>query len=124
MNESLRDVIWPMADEIVVLPGHGPYTTIGQERVEPVPAGRWFWTRCARPEQGGERGRISGTQRSPGVFPAAIVGVSRGSGGVGAACAMRRLWIHRIAGVRRHVAVRAGCGRKHGRGQQGDVHLS
>ena len=32
MNESLRDVIWPMADEIVVLPGHGPHTTIGQER--------------------------------------------------------------------------------------------
>jgi glyoxylase-like metal-dependent hydrolase (beta-lactamase superfamily II) len=32
MNESLRDVIWPMDDEIVVLPGHGPHTTIGQER--------------------------------------------------------------------------------------------
>ena len=32
MNESLRDVIWPMTDEIVVLPGHGPHTTIGQER--------------------------------------------------------------------------------------------
>ena len=31
-------------------------------------------------------------------------------GGPGASCAMRRLWIHRIAGVRRHVAVRAGVG--------------
>ena len=27
-----RDVILPMADETVVLPGHGPSTTIGRER--------------------------------------------------------------------------------------------
>ena len=33
MEKSLRDVIWPMADEVVVLPGHGPQTTIGAERV-------------------------------------------------------------------------------------------
>lgn len=33
MDRSLRTVIWPMADEMVVLPGHGPQTTIGAERV-------------------------------------------------------------------------------------------
>ncbi|MBC7374133.1 MAG: MBL fold metallo-hydrolase [Frankiales bacterium] len=33
MQTSLREVILPMADETVVLPGHGPSTTIGRERV-------------------------------------------------------------------------------------------
>lgn len=33
MDSSLRDVIWPMDDSVIVLPGHGPQTTIGQERV-------------------------------------------------------------------------------------------
>jgi hydroxyacylglutathione hydrolase len=33
MNESLKNVILPMADDIIVLPGHGPQTTIGQERL-------------------------------------------------------------------------------------------
>jgi len=32
MRASLRDVICPAPDEMVVLPGHGPQTTIGQER--------------------------------------------------------------------------------------------
>lgn len=32
MLESLRRVILPAADELVVLPGHGPQTTIGAER--------------------------------------------------------------------------------------------
>lgn len=32
MLESLRAVILPAPDEMVVLPGHGPQTTIGQER--------------------------------------------------------------------------------------------
>ena len=32
MTESLRRVILPMDDEIVVLPGHGQTTTIGRER--------------------------------------------------------------------------------------------
>jgi hydroxyacylglutathione hydrolase len=32
MNESLRRVILPLADETLVLPGHGPTTTIGEER--------------------------------------------------------------------------------------------
>ena len=32
MQASLRDVILPMSDETVVLPGHGPATTIGRER--------------------------------------------------------------------------------------------
>ena len=32
MNDSLRRVVLPMDDEIVVLPGHGPTTTIGRER--------------------------------------------------------------------------------------------
>lgn len=32
MDRSLRQVIWPMADEVIVLPGHGPQTTIGAER--------------------------------------------------------------------------------------------
>jgi glyoxylase-like metal-dependent hydrolase (beta-lactamase superfamily II) len=32
MMNSLRDVILPMDDEVIVLPGHGPQTTIGRER--------------------------------------------------------------------------------------------
>ena len=32
MERSLRDVVLPMADDTLVLPGHGPATTIGQER--------------------------------------------------------------------------------------------
>jgi glyoxylase-like metal-dependent hydrolase (beta-lactamase superfamily II) len=32
MLASLRDRILPLADETVVLPGHGPTTTIGRER--------------------------------------------------------------------------------------------
>lgn len=32
MRRSLSEVIIPMPDEMVVLPGHGPQTTIGQER--------------------------------------------------------------------------------------------
>ncbi len=33
MRTSLRKVIWPEADETVVLPGHGERTTIGAERI-------------------------------------------------------------------------------------------
>ncbi len=33
MQESLRTKVLPLADETVVLPGHGPQTTIGRERV-------------------------------------------------------------------------------------------
>jgi hydroxyacylglutathione hydrolase len=32
MLASLRDKVLPLADETVVLPGHGPTTTIGRER--------------------------------------------------------------------------------------------
>jgi glyoxylase-like metal-dependent hydrolase (beta-lactamase superfamily II) len=32
MLRSLRDVVLPLDDETVVLPGHGPRTTIGRER--------------------------------------------------------------------------------------------
>jgi glyoxylase-like metal-dependent hydrolase (beta-lactamase superfamily II) len=32
MQASLRDVVLPMADDTIVLPGHGPATTIGRER--------------------------------------------------------------------------------------------
>ena len=32
MQASLRDVVLPMTDETIVLPGHGPATTIGRER--------------------------------------------------------------------------------------------
>ncbi|CAN5266458.1 MBL fold metallo-hydrolase [soil metagenome] len=32
MQASLRDVVLPMSDDTVVLPGHGPATTIGRER--------------------------------------------------------------------------------------------
>jgi hydroxyacylglutathione hydrolase len=32
MSQSLRTVILPMADEVIVCPGHGPQTTIGRER--------------------------------------------------------------------------------------------
>lgn len=33
MVRSLREQVLPLADETVVLPGHGPQTTIGRERV-------------------------------------------------------------------------------------------
>jgi len=32
MKKTLRSVILPLADELIVLPGHGPETTIGAER--------------------------------------------------------------------------------------------
>jgi hydroxyacylglutathione hydrolase len=32
MTASLRDKVLPMPDEVIVLPGHGPRTTIGRER--------------------------------------------------------------------------------------------
>jgi glyoxylase-like metal-dependent hydrolase (beta-lactamase superfamily II) len=32
MQDSLRDRILPLADDIVVLPGHGMQTSIGRER--------------------------------------------------------------------------------------------
>ena len=32
MLTSLRDVVLPLDDQTVVLPGHGPATTIGRER--------------------------------------------------------------------------------------------
>jgi hydroxyacylglutathione hydrolase len=32
MNRSLRDVVLPLADEVLVLPGHGPATTMKRER--------------------------------------------------------------------------------------------
>ena len=32
MLQSLRDVILPQPDDMVVLPGHGPQTSIGDER--------------------------------------------------------------------------------------------
>jgi glyoxylase-like metal-dependent hydrolase (beta-lactamase superfamily II) len=32
MQASLRDRVLPLADDIVVLPGHGPQTSIGRER--------------------------------------------------------------------------------------------
>jgi hydroxyacylglutathione hydrolase len=32
MNRSLRDVILPMPDDVLVLPGHGPATTMERER--------------------------------------------------------------------------------------------
>ena len=48
MQRSLATVVLPMADETVVLPGHGPATTIGRERADnpylqdlpPAPPGR------------------------------------------------------------------------------------
>jgi glyoxylase-like metal-dependent hydrolase (beta-lactamase superfamily II) len=33
MLASLRDKVLPLPDETLVLPGHGPFTTIGRERV-------------------------------------------------------------------------------------------
>jgi hydroxyacylglutathione hydrolase len=32
MERSLRDVVLPMPDDVLVLPGHGPSTTVGRER--------------------------------------------------------------------------------------------
>jgi glyoxylase-like metal-dependent hydrolase (beta-lactamase superfamily II) len=33
MSESLKKVVLPMSDETIVLPGHGPTTTVGRERI-------------------------------------------------------------------------------------------
>ena len=33
MTKSLRDRVLPLADDVVVLPGHGPQTSVGRERV-------------------------------------------------------------------------------------------
>jgi glyoxylase-like metal-dependent hydrolase (beta-lactamase superfamily II) len=33
MQDSLRERILPLRDDVVVLPGHGPQTSIGRERV-------------------------------------------------------------------------------------------
>jgi len=33
MNRSLRDVVLPLADDVLILPGHGPATTMERERV-------------------------------------------------------------------------------------------
>jgi glyoxylase-like metal-dependent hydrolase (beta-lactamase superfamily II) len=32
LERSIRDVLFPLGDEMKVLPGHGPATTIGVER--------------------------------------------------------------------------------------------
>jgi glyoxylase-like metal-dependent hydrolase (beta-lactamase superfamily II) len=32
MQDSLRDRVLPLSDDIVVLPGHGAQTSIGRER--------------------------------------------------------------------------------------------
>ncbi|HVQ18517.1 MAG TPA: MBL fold metallo-hydrolase, partial [Actinomycetes bacterium] len=32
MMQSLADKVWPLADDVLVLPGHGQATTIGRER--------------------------------------------------------------------------------------------
>jgi Zn-dependent hydrolases, including glyoxylases len=32
MTRSLRDVVLPLADDVLVLPGHGPATTMERER--------------------------------------------------------------------------------------------
>ncbi|MFN8077329.1 MAG: MBL fold metallo-hydrolase [Kineosporiaceae bacterium] len=32
MVATLRDVVWPLPDDVLVLPGHGPATTMGVER--------------------------------------------------------------------------------------------
>ncbi|MBM3957517.1 MAG: MBL fold metallo-hydrolase, partial [Gemmatimonadetes bacterium] len=40
---SIREVLFPLGDEVRVLPGHGPATTIGEERrTNPFLAGRWY----------------------------------------------------------------------------------
>lgn len=32
MNRSLRDIVLPLADDVLILPGHGPATTMERER--------------------------------------------------------------------------------------------
>jgi glyoxylase-like metal-dependent hydrolase (beta-lactamase superfamily II) len=32
LMQSIKSQLWPMADATVVVPGHGPTTTIGYER--------------------------------------------------------------------------------------------
>lgn len=51
MVASLRDKILPLADDTVVLPGHGPATTIGQER-----AGNPYLRRIREAQSASRRG--------------------------------------------------------------------
>ena len=58
MLTSLRDKILPLADDTVVLPGHGPATTIGRERAtQPVP------------RRGGRRAPADGAHPGPLAAP-------------------------------------------------------
>jgi hydroxyacylglutathione hydrolase len=52
MLRSLRDVVLPLDDETVVLPGHGPATTIGRER-----AGNPYLAEAAAGSGAAPRGR-------------------------------------------------------------------
>ena len=49
MLASLRDKVLPLADDTVVLPGHGPATTIGRERATNPYLREVDWPRAARP---------------------------------------------------------------------------
>jgi hydroxyacylglutathione hydrolase len=33
LSKSIHDKLWPLDDEIIVHPGHGPLTTIGEEKM-------------------------------------------------------------------------------------------
>jgi glyoxylase-like metal-dependent hydrolase (beta-lactamase superfamily II) len=55
MLASLRDRILPLADDTVVLPGHGPATTIGRERAT-NPYLRQVMERDGAPAAGPDRG--------------------------------------------------------------------
>jgi glyoxylase-like metal-dependent hydrolase (beta-lactamase superfamily II) len=61
MTESLRTKVLPLDDETVVLPGHGPTTTIGRERVTNP-----FLAEFANPAQH-DPTQPKPTQRRPGL---------------------------------------------------------
>ena len=124
MMASLRDTILTRDDSAVVLPGHGPTTTIGRER-----ASNPFLQDLDVPGPG----TVAVTAVAPRTFAAPKGVPEYYAAGLGRVRARprhaagrrrpRRLRPHRAAGLRGHRAVRARGRRVHRRRVQGDVHL-
>ena len=127
---SLRDKLLTRDDDAVVLPGHGPTTTIGPERasnpfLQGLDARRRGagcdrrWTDAAQQRAD----RVRRAQGRPGVLPAGVGRVRARPRHAAGRRRPRRLRADRAAGVRGHRALRPRRRRVHRRRQQGDVHL-
>ena len=124
MLRSLRDVVLPLDDETVVLPGHGPATTIGRERATnpylaeaaagagPAPTGRGTVSEPARAPKGTFDTLPPDSARFLAVRDTLTAPLRRAG-----------LRLRRDAGVRGHRRLLPRGGGVHRRRHQGDVHL-